>query len=169
MDIIILVVFFGLFFIIGLFTFRKSLKEVIRYKNCESWTKVNATVLSKEFKSETDSESQTAYGVEILYRYTYQSENYESTKICFGYAHSNFHDFHYRIYEKIKNAHQIEVWINPLNAHESVMVKAIDPANNVVSNFGLVFIVVACAMFIMFMVMRIPGDIDIIDKIEVLK
>lgn len=169
MDIIILTAFFGVFFIIGLFAYKKGLKGKRNFKSCETWEKVVATIVSKEFKQETDTDSNIMYHVDILFRYTYQSIVYENNKICFGYSPSNIYSFHFPIYDKVKNASEIEVWINPSNAGESIIVKEMAQSNNLISNFGLAFMVLAVCMYIMFILMSIPTETVIIDEIQTLK
>lgn len=169
MDILVLIAFFSLFFFTGLFYFKRGLKEKMKYKSCETWKKVNATVLSKEFRKKTDSDSPNIYSVDVSFRYTYLSNAYENNQICFGYSPSSIYEFHYQIYDRIKKANEIEVWINPLNAQESVIVKGIAQSNNFISNFGLVFMLLSCCMFILFILLGTSNDITIIDQIQTLK
>ena len=169
MSILIPILIFSIFILIGFFIYNLSSSEKNKWRDSKRWLKTRAIPHSVEMKVKTDSDLQSVYSVDLLYSYTFDSIVYKNNKICFGYSPSSSYNFHFKIYSKVKSAREFEIWINPVAPNEAVVVKDIASTNNFVANFGLVFILVGLAMMTVFILFRIPNNISLIHQIQTFK
>ncbi|MEJ1241025.1 DUF3592 domain-containing protein [Chryseolinea sp. T2] len=166
---LISILFFSLFILIGLYAYRWGSRERRKWRGSNTWVKAAATLRSVSLKDKTDSDLHTTHSVEVLYQYEFQSAVYESATICFAYTPSGSLDFHSKIYNTLKDAKEIEIWVNPSKPNESVIARGLAPSSNFVSRFGMVFILVGLMMMIIFLLFEVPHDSSLIDQIQTFK
>lgn len=109
------------FLIVGAGTFGYSVFSLLESLPTRSWQPITATVNECKFESSQDSES-TSERVFLTYTYQFGGQMYTSNQIGIGYSTNNVED-HWALYEVLKNAHKILVYVNPKNPAKAVVVR----------------------------------------------
>jgi len=96
----------------------------------KSWIPTPAKIELIDIKTSNDSDSQTDK-VTLQYSYTVGGKKYIGNKIGFGYGFSNVED-NTALYETLKTAKKIMIFVNPRNLQESVVIPGL---NNIILGF----------------------------------
>lgn len=85
------------------------------------WVATSATVITTDLELRNDMERVT-----VSYAYTHHGVNYEGTRVglsCCGYDNiDTWHHDHFRTFSRAKSdGHEIQIWINPENARQSIV------------------------------------------------
>lgn len=115
-----LTLFFLPFVIVGLYTAFLSFKSIYNCQSSQSWTKKTAILKDLKFKSSTDNDGMNSSEIVVKYVYTFDNVVYEGNRIGFGYGMNNI-DSHSELFDKLRTAKKIIVYINPNDPKESVM------------------------------------------------
>jgi hypothetical protein len=116
-----LIMFIIPFVVIGLGTFGYSVYRFLESIPTHSWQATPARVTECRIETVEDSEG-NSYKVHLNYRYTVAGKTYTSSRIAIGYSTNNVED-HWALYEVLQTAAIIQVYVNPKNPHQAVVVK----------------------------------------------
>jgi hypothetical protein len=116
-----LIMFITPFIVIGIGTFSYSVYRFLESLPTHSWQSTPATVTECRIKTVEDIESDSQK-VLITYNYTFAGKAYTSAQISIGYSTNNV-EYHRELYEVLKNARRIMVYVNPDNPNNAVVVK----------------------------------------------
>lgn len=90
------------------------------------WDPHEATVDSVWIEHSGQRMNSNAHEVYVSYSYLVEGQRYSCNVITYGYVGSNDSDHNKAIYKILKKAQTIEVYVNPNNSHEAVMVKGMN-------------------------------------------
>lgn len=99
------------------------------------WTKTTATVESVEMhvsKRGSSRKSKTTYEVYVKYAYIIGNKKYRGSNVGFGYDQNNTED-HSAIFNSLKYAKKISIYVNPFDLEESVITTGLN--NSVIGVF----------------------------------
>jgi Protein of unknown function (DUF3592) len=132
-----LTLFFGPFVVVGLFTLYLSVHGIYKSQVSKKWTKTIASVDTIDFES-SSSKGTTSLETAIKYHYSVDNKTFKGNTIGFGYGMNNI-DFHSEIFEKLKYAKKIYVYVNPSDAAESVITTGLNNSLVGISIFTLMW------------------------------
>jgi len=121
--------FISLFVLIGIALSARGLYLCVKSQQTEGWVKTDAEIISVNLKKRTRRSSDDDGNVKrtivnrikARYSYQYNGEQYFGNRIAIGI---NFG--HKAVYEKLKSANAISVFVNPKNPSEAVIINTID-------------------------------------------
>lgn len=116
-----LIMFITPFIVIGIGTFSWSVYRFLESLYTNSWQATPALVTECSIKTEDTGESYLEK-VLISYTYTFTGKKYTSSRIAIGYSTNNIED-HRAIYDKLKSAKTVMVYVNPDDPRKAVIVK----------------------------------------------
>ncbi len=116
-----LIVFIIPFVVIGAGTFFYSVYQLLEGFSTNYWQETPATVTECRIEVNESSESVTEK-VHISYTYNIAGKTYTSSQIAAGYSSNNVED-HRNLFEVLKSARKILVFVNPKNPCKAVVVK----------------------------------------------
>lgn len=119
-----LIAFIIPFVVIGAGTFFYSVYQLLEGFSTHYWQETPAIITECQLKRFEDSESVTEK-VLISYKYTIEGKTYTSSQIAAGYSTNNVED-HRSLFEVLKSAHKILVFVNPKNPRKAVVVEGIN-------------------------------------------
>lgn len=141
---------FSIFSILGLSTFVFHSSQVI-FAQC--WVAMPANIESIDtlYRARTRisrSGDSGATKVEISYIYEYKNVRYKGSSLYFGATYGNRRSGNYELYQKLKPANQIRVYVNPISPNKSVIIRGF--TNEIFENgiMGLIFGLVPSIFFI---------------------
>lgn len=123
----------------GLYFFFNSTYHFGKALQTNSWEPIEA-IVEEIYLDEIRQKGIKTRGIkrEAIVQYIYQVANqkYTGNTISFGYDSTvnDYLDRHIKIYEKLNTANTIQIWYNPKNPNESVIVKG---TNNYMINMFL--------------------------------
>lgn len=119
-----LIMFLAPFLILGIGTFTYSVFGLLQGLTTVYWEPTTATINECSILNSEDSES---YSQEVIISYTYMfaGKTYIGTRISIGYTLNNVED-HSELFEKLKNAEKILVYVNPYNPSKAVIVRGMN-------------------------------------------
>jgi hypothetical protein len=115
------ILFLGLFLAIGLGLLGYGLWMVKRSGEAAYWPIAPGTLSECNLSQRAGSKGGTTYEVTVKYRYNVAGQNYDGTRIAFGYLGSNGRDTHAAIHERLAGAQQIEVRYDPADPATAVL------------------------------------------------
>lgn len=136
-----LVIFGGVFFIVGLLTFLWQSSAIWKSLGASDWVAVEAKISDVE-QTRSYSEGTTTYGVKGTFHYRVNGKRYTSTQLSFYPGHDNIGSYQedfYRSLSRAKRYNNAKAYYNPDNPSEAVMDKSIRWE---MVGFGAVFLVV---------------------------
>lgn len=134
------------FVFVGIFTLYKSLSNIQDSINTYDWLATTALINNVDIESDYDDGSES-HEIDINYEYSIDDHVYKSNKIAFGYGMSNV-EKHVKIYDLLKRAKKITVYVNPENYNEAVISRGINSS----SIFLLIFSIMWNSLLSLFIV-----------------
>ena len=121
--------FLSLFVLIGIAISARGLYLCFKAQQTKGWEKTKAELISVNLKEKTrssrDDDGNTTtsivHQVKARYSYQYNGEQYFGNRVIIGAIVENI-----SIYEKLKSANAISVFVNPENPTEAVIINTID-------------------------------------------
>lgn len=130
---IIIIVFLSL---PGLFSLFFGTKAVVNILRSQDWEVASAQITDLNFKVERGTKGGEIYRVLVRYQYNFQGKTYIGDRIAFGYGLDNT-DSHRHIYDILSEAEKINVFVNPNNPQESVIVPVFGKGVRFLLLFGI--------------------------------
>lgn len=119
-KLILAIIFFGA---ISAFLLWKTGNIYYDINHMRDWLPHEAKMLDTKFEEEKGSgDDPDTYITIVSYQYQIDGKVYMGNRVGFGYIQSNM-DRHWQLYEKLKYAKKVRVWIDPNDPGESVLVK----------------------------------------------
>ena len=133
--------FCSIFLVVGLLTFYAFFcRPMSLYLESKSWSPLVAVVEYSRVRSHS-SDDGTTYSSDILYRYSFNGEEYKSNRFTFFSSSSSG----YRAKRELVDAHppgkKIDVYVNPRDPIEAVVERELSPSS-FVGLFTLIFVLV---------------------------
>ncbi len=117
-----MVLFFGIFFLIGFVLFYFTYSWITNGLESNNWQSVEGAIISSQFISGRTSENKPFYSAEILYEYYIDNVKYLSNSITSGgQSSSNNPNYAQKIVRKYSEGDKINVYYNPQNPEQSVL------------------------------------------------
>lgn len=122
-----LVLFLIPFICMGLIGLFYSINKMYEGYTCRDWGRIIANVEKVDFviKKSSGRNSGTSYLVNVKYNYLINNKKYSSDRVSFGYGANNT-DNHHQIFDVLKGAKRIVVYVNPEDSAEAVVVPGIN-------------------------------------------
>lgn len=116
--------------VFGVIPFAIGVYNLAKSQSSLRWRASVATIMSIDLESKTrtpkddDGRERTTTTHEALveYRYQWSGGNHTATRIRFGYQSTSAYKYHKKIYDKLKNAHEVNIWINPKKPEQATIV-----------------------------------------------
>lgn len=119
-TLIFVILFFGA---ISAFLLWKAGNIYYDINHMKDWVSHEAKMLEVRFEEhEGGGDDADTYITIVSYQYKIDGKVYMENRVGFGYLQSNM-DRHWQLYEKLKYARKVRVWIDPNDPDESVLVK----------------------------------------------
>lgn len=143
--------FAGILIGVGLyFGFTKGALPLYEGIKTKEWHKTEATLLDLSINSKTRKGS-TVSEVLTRYSYTFEGRKYLDSTIIKGYSYNNS-DNNNGLWEKLRSAKTIEVYVNPKNAAEAVIIRGFSGSSLAWLMFSIVW---ASLIFVFFVIPKI--------------
>ena len=139
LDIAIILIVLSIIWLINRGKEQKSL-----IKLAKNWNSIPAQLVSCELekiRSTTSNNKGFQYKVKVLYKYKIDLIDYEGSLVCFNY-NKTFDNQHEKLYEKLYKVNYVNIWVNPDNFAESVLINHnFELLDNFLQKVGLIFLV----------------------------
>lgn len=113
--------FISLFYLIGLGMLGYGLWMMKRSLEVATWPITEGRIESCELKSNSDSDGDTTYEVQVNYTYRVSGQEYQNDRLAFGYSASSGEQAHREILTRLTNASVVRVHYDPVNPQTSVL------------------------------------------------
>ena len=135
-----LILFFAPFVIVGLGTFMVSSYGLIKDFQTYSWVQTEAQLERNRFEVDyrDGPDDVDTYKNHLTYTYSIDGQMYQGDRVGFGYSKNNI-DRHSEVYNKLKYARKIKVWVNPNNLKESSMTQGTNESTVALFLFSLMW------------------------------
>ena len=130
--------FFLPFIVGGVGSLLLVMYQFYKVQEAKTWKPVNATVLSADLITSDTRDGGSVSETKVQYEYIIEGKNYTGNSITFGIERNSFEEYHV-IYDKLKNAKMIQVYVNENDLNESVMIRD-------VTNAMIVLLVFSCML-----------------------
>lgn len=128
-----------LIFIFGaIFFLYRSFLNIYAINKSKEWKETIATILFIDMR--THYGRGKTYETIVEYEYVFYGKKYKGNKIAFGY-NSDKKKYNSLVYEVLKNAKKIKIFVNPYNPNESVIVRGYSNSLFTTIIFGVLFII----------------------------
>ena len=111
---IFLTLFLSLFVGIGIFFARRVIRRIHKIEEAKNWAPTEARILHVEMEDDGDTQE-----IHLKYEYEFRGIRYEQTQIGFG------NEVSYNVYDKLKPAKKIIVYVNPRTPQEAVVIRGL--------------------------------------------
>lgn len=138
MRAVFLILFFGLFLLVGLVMLGIAGRSWWKSNQVEAWPVVDGEVIERDLSEDSDSDG-TTYRAIVRYRYTVAGRGYESDRIAFGYLGSSGRDSHQAIHDALSRSDRIGVRYNPADPSESALAHGLNKSTVMLLVFGIVW------------------------------
>ena len=135
---IIAIVLFVIWFI------NRGKEQKILVKLAKKWNLIPAQLVScvlEKIRSTTSNNKGFQYKVKVLYKYKIDLTEYEGSLVCFNYIET-FDNQHEKLYKNLHKVNHINIWVNPNNFAESVLINHnFEKLDKFLQKVGLFFLV----------------------------
>jgi hypothetical protein len=113
-------IIFPLFFIAGVVLLCLFVSNYQRYRSAQSWIAIPCTIVHSSVQSHSSNDS-TTYSVEVLFRYTFNKKQYESSRYSLTHESSSGYDAKQQIVDQLNKHHKQTCYVNPLDPADAVL------------------------------------------------
>ncbi len=111
----------ALFVVIGLAVLVFAVKGYIKSEGSRTWPMVKGRVLSSEVQSKSDSDG-TTYGPDVVYEYTAAGAQHKGSRVHLMDGSSSDIGYAQKLVHRFPAGAEVEVYVNPADPYESVLV-----------------------------------------------
>lgn len=138
MRAVFLILFFGLFLLVGLAMLGFAGHSWWKSSQVEHWPVADGEIIERDFSEDSDSDG-TTYRTVVRYRYTVAGRSYDADRIAYGYVGSSGRDAHQAIHDALSRSDRIGVRYNPGNPSESALAYGLNRSTVMLMVFGIVW------------------------------
>lgn len=154
-----LILFFSLFFAVGIGLLAYAGYSAMRSKEAGTWPVAEGRLLSADLKSNSDSEGSTTYQVKVSYQYAVDGMTYTGDRLAFGYGGSSGQSAHQDILDKLRSGETVEVRYSPTDPQVSALSFGFHRSMQFMVAFGVTWLLFTSGMAFMFWLFSKPDQV----------
>ena len=112
--------FISIFYAVGIGVLGYGVWAMLKSTEAASWPTTPGVLEACELKSD-NSDDETAYQVNVRYRYKVNGQTFVNDQVAIGYASSDTEATHEALYDRLKGAEQVDVRYDPSDPQVSVL------------------------------------------------
>ena len=151
------IIFFGIFFAVGIAIFSFGYVSLQKAKAAEHWPTTPGEVVASDFVEDSDSDG-TTYRAKVSYTYSVNGQEFTSERIAFGYSGSSGHGYHYDIHKELPVGTRLAVRYNPDKPEMAALSYGVNKSIIFLLVFGAVWLAFTGGMAYMMTLMESGGN-----------
>lgn len=159
MKAMIFTIFISLFYAIGLGILGYALWSAHRSNVAAGWPVAEGTLESCSLENSCDGDGGPTYEVKVKYSYTVHHQQFEGTRLAFGYTASNTQAAHQKIHSKLAAAKTVEVRYDPSDPSVSTLSFGIHQSIQFFFAFGITWLAFVIGFTVIFWVASRGDDV----------
>jgi len=122
---IIVILISSIFIILGFWFCFEGIKDCLKAYNSRKWDAGTCTILQSKLVAERNDDGIMMFETTVEYQYVYKGKKYTGDKIYFGYDSSKDQEESSILYRSLTGGKRTEVFINPKNPQEAILIPGI--------------------------------------------
>ncbi len=158
--------FLGLFFLVGLGMVAAGLRSVYKARTAAHWPVTSGVLESCELVEDSSGDG-TTYRVNVRYAYEALGQPYRGERVAFGYSGSSGRASHEALRARLAGARSVAVRYNPARPAEAVLTYGVNRSNLILLVFGVTWLAFVTGFYAL-VILSETTDHAMVDRIEIL-